>query len=160
MALDDQLLADCPYGPEGLLIDDVVEVDLDKSQVIARMPTGFDLPLTRTQRAHPTRHPAHLNGGLMVHMTGMVAYVHFFHVFGLRHADGWVGYGTRIYGARFLKLAPPGDPVLLRCTCTQARKGEQRILARYDFEFTQNGDPIYRSEQSALWFRTEDDQAR
>jgi len=139
-----------------MFIDDVIEVDPARSKIVVRMPTSRDQPLTRAQRTHPLHHPPHVNGGLLVHMAGVTAYVHFYYVFGLRHADGWVGYGTRIHSARFVALAPPGEPLVMSCTCTDARVGETRILARYDFAFSQSDKLVYRSDQSALWLRTRD----
>ena len=68
-----EFLADCPYGPGGFLIDQILSIDAEKNVVVVRMPTHADLPLTREQRAHPLKHPRHVSGGLMVHMTGMVA---------------------------------------------------------------------------------------
>lgn len=62
MPLDPDFVADSPYGPGGLLLDDILEVDRDRGLVVARMPTSADLPLTREQRSDPHRHPAHLNG--------------------------------------------------------------------------------------------------
>ena len=154
MTVEDALLADCPYGPEGFFVDDVIEVDKEASRVQVRVPTPADLPLTRAQRVHPLHHPAHINGGLLVHLCGVVAYVHFYYVFGLRHADGWVGYATRIHNARFLALAPPGPPLLISCTCTQARRGDSRILARYDCQYMQLDKTVFRCDLSALWMRT------
>lgn len=87
MPLDPAFVADCPYGPDGLLLDDVVSVDVERGHVAARMPTHDDLPLTREQRAHPVFHPRHVSGGLMVHMTGMMGFVHAYYVLGLRHAE-------------------------------------------------------------------------
>ena len=29
----------------------------------------------------------------MVHLTGMLGFMHAYYVLGLRHADGWIGYG-------------------------------------------------------------------
>lgn len=153
MALDPAFADDCPYGPGGLLIDDVVEVDIDRSRVVARMPTHDDLPLTREQRAHPLRHPQHVSGGLMVHMTGMVAFVHAYYVFGLRHSDGWIGYGGRVHSARFRAMATPGEPLLLECTATQTRRSASKILGRYDFAFTQAGKLVYEGDQTALWLK-------
>ena len=75
----------------------------------------------------------------MVHMTGMIAFVHAYYVLGLRHADGWIGYGGRIHGARFRALAAPGEPLVLACTPKHVRRAERQILARYDFAFTQPG---------------------
>lgn len=144
---------DCPYAPGGMLIDDVVEVDVANSRVVARMPTHDDLPLTREQRAHPTRHPRHVSGGLMVHMTGMVGFVHAYYVLGLRHNEGWIGYGGRIHSARFVSMGVPGIPMLLECKATQVRKSATKVLARYDFNFTQEGNVVYRGDQTALWMK-------
>jgi hypothetical protein len=156
MSLDPEFVADCPYGPGGILLDAVLEVDVEASRVVARMPTHADLPLTREQRAHPVRHPRHVSGGLMVHMTGMVGFVHAYHVLGLRHREGWIGYGARIHGARYRALAPPGEPILITCTATRVRRGETKILARYDFRFHQGDTLIYESDQTALWMRVDD----
>src|SRR3954468_9315657 len=116
--LDPDFVADAPYGPEGLLFDEITELDPAASRLVARVPTHDDLPLTREQRVHPTRHPRHVSGGLMVHMTGMVGFAHSYYVLGLKHADGWIGYGARITGARFHAIAPPGEPLVLECRAT------------------------------------------
>jgi hypothetical protein len=153
MPLDPQFVADCPYAPDALLLDDVLRVDAEKSEVLVRMPTHEGLPLTRDQRTHPLLHPRHVSGGLMVHMTGMVGFVHAYHLFGLRHREGWIGYGVRIHGARFHKLASIGPPLHLRGWTTHVRKSSDRILARYGFEFTQGDNLIYEGDQTALWTR-------
>jgi 3-hydroxymyristoyl/3-hydroxydecanoyl-(acyl carrier protein) dehydratase len=155
MALDPAFVADCPYGPGGFLIDEILEIDRDKGLVRARMPTHDDLPLTREQRAHPERHPRHVSGALMIHMTGMVAFVHSYYVLGLRHSDGWIGYGVRIQNARFHALAPPGDPIELSCLAKRVRKQSKSVFAEYAFEFTQSGRLIYEGAQSAMWQRIE-----
>jgi hypothetical protein len=153
MPLDPAFADDCPYGPGGLLIDEVIEVDVPGSRVIARMPTHEELPLTREQRAHPVKHPRHVSGGLMVHMTGMVGFVHAYYVLGLRHSEGWIGYGGRIHSARFVSMGVPGIPMLLECTATQVRKSESKILARYDFVFRQHDNVVYKGDQTALWLK-------
>jgi hypothetical protein len=160
MPLDPAFVADCPYGPGGLLIDDILHIDAEQQLVRARMPTFEELPLTREQRAHPVRHPRHVSGGLMVHMTGMVAFVHAYYLLGLKHADGWVGYGAKIHSARFKSLArvrPSGDsePLVLECRAKQVRRGDTSVFARYAFTFTQTVDGvtsvIYEGDQSAFW---------
>lgn len=151
MALDPEFVADCPYGPGGLLLEEIVTIDHERGHVAARMLTSDDLPLTREQRAHPVYHPRHVSGGLMVHMTGMMGFVHAYFVLGLRHADGWVGYGGRIHSARFRALARPGEPMILECTHKQLRRGDTQVLARYDFRFLQDGAVIYEGDQTALW---------
>ena len=130
MALSPDFVADSPYGPGGLLLDDVLLVDPDASRIVVRMPTHDELPITREQRAHPTRHPRHVSGGLMVHMTGMVAFAHAYYLLGMRHADGWIGYGGRIYDA-------------------------SRCFIRYDFTFRQGETLVYSSDQSAMWMKVE-----
>jgi 3-hydroxymyristoyl/3-hydroxydecanoyl-(acyl carrier protein) dehydratase len=151
MPLDPEFVADCPYAPGGLLIDEILAIDRDNGVVRVRMPTHDDLPLTREQRAHEAKHPRHVSGGLMVHMTGMVAFVHSYYVLGLRHADGWIGYGVRIHNARFHALARPGDPLILECKATRVRKTGKNIFAQYEFRFTQGEALVYEGEQSAMW---------
>ncbi len=156
--LDPAFVADCPYGPGGLLIDDVITIDREKSFVAARMPTHDDLPLTREQRAHPVFHPRHVSGGLMVHMTGMVGFVHAYYVLDLRHSEGWIGYGGRIHSCRFKALAKPGDPLILECRAKQMRRTPKQILARYDLRFLQNEVVVYEGDQTALWMKVSADQ--
>ena len=156
MALDEAFVRDSPYGPGGLLLDDLTLVDEEASRVVVRMPTHADLPLTREQRAHPVLHPRHVSGGLMVHMTGMVGFVHAYYILGLRHAEGWIGYGGRIYKARYLALAEPGEPLMLDGRAVKVRRGAKRIFVRYEFEFKQGDKVVYDSEQSAMWIRVED----
>ncbi len=151
VALDPDFVADCPYGPGGLLLDEILSVDLARGHVSARMPTADELPLTREQRAHPVFHPRHVSGGLMVHMTGMLGFAHAYYVLGLRHSEGWIGYGGRIHSARFKALADIGDPMVLECTQKQLRRGDKQVLARYDFRFTQRDKLIYEGDQTALW---------
>lgn len=151
MPLDPDFIADCSYGPGGILIDEILLVDAENQRVAARMPTSADLPLTREQRAHPLYHPRHVSGGLMVHMTGMIATVHAYYVLGLRHKEGWVGYGAKINSARFKALAPPGEPLVLECVAKQLRQTPKSVLARYDFVFKQGDTRIYEGDQTALW---------
>ena len=70
------------------------------------------------QRVHPLRHPRHVSGALLIHMTGMMGFAHAYYVLGLRHAEGWVGYGVRIDKARFVSLAQTGVPLNLECRGT------------------------------------------
>lgn len=153
MPIDPDFVADCPYGPGGLLLDEIVEIDTERSRVVARMPSHEDLPITREQRAHPRFHPRHVSGGLMVHMTGMVGFVHSYYVLGLRHSEGWIGFGGRIHAARFKALASPGTPLMLECTATKLRRTETKVLARYDLRFHQGETLVYEGDQTALWLK-------
>jgi hypothetical protein len=151
VALDPAFVADCPYGPEALLLDEILLVDREASLIRARMPTHEALPLTRDQRAHPQRHPRHVSGGLMIHATGMLGFAHGYHILDLRHAEGWIAYGTHIHAARFRKMGRIGPPVVLDCQATRIRRIGGNIIARYRFEFAQEGETIYEGEQTAVW---------
>ena len=153
MALEPAFLADCPYLPSGLLIDEIVSIDRDTSTLVARAATHADMPLTRDQRVDPARHPRHVNGGLMIHMTGMVGFAHAYYLLDLRHADGWIGYGTHVHGCRFRRMGTIGSPIVLSCRATQVRRIRGTIVARYDLRFTQDDQTIFEGDQSAIWTR-------
>ncbi|MSP23627.1 MAG: hypothetical protein EXR75_00375 [Myxococcales bacterium] len=144
---------DCPYHPEALLLDRLLEIDHDKSLVRCSWPTTDEMPLTRSQRTHPIRHPRHVAGGLMVHATGMLGFVHAYYIFGLRHSEGWVGYGTHIHRVVFRKLVTPGTPIecVARAARTRVLKG--RKFVRYEFEFKHEGEVCYEGEQTAVWMK-------
>lgn len=151
MSLEPAFLADCPYLPEGLLIDEIVSIDRETSTLVARMPTHDDLPLTRDQRAHPERHPRHLNGGLMIHLTGIVGFAHAYYILGLRHAEGWIGYGTHVHSGRFRKMGKIGPPLTLSTRATSMRKIGAAMVGRYEMRFTQDGESVYEGDHSAIW---------
>ncbi|HEX7667768.1 MAG TPA: hypothetical protein VF407_24745 [Polyangiaceae bacterium] len=155
MKLDPEFVADCAYGPGGLLLDEILEIDAPNQRVVATMPTHDDLPLTREQRAHPRFHPRHVAGGLMIHVTGMVGFVHAYYVLGLRHKDGWIGYGAKINSARFKALAPPGEKLVIECHAKQLRQTPKSVLARYDFVFKQKDVVVYEGDQTAFWTKIE-----
>jgi hypothetical protein len=151
--LDPYFVADCPYAPDAILFDEIVAVDRDAGSVVARMPTRDDLPLTALQRTHPLRHPRHVSGALMVHVTGMLGFAHAYFVLDLRHADGWIGYGTHIHEARYGRLATIGPPLVLECRATGVRRIRGTIYVRYTFRFEQEDEVVYESEQGAVWRR-------
>lgn len=156
MPLDPAFVADCFYAPEALLLDEILEVNQETGKVVARMPVHADLPITRDQRVHPVKHPRHLSGGLMVHMTGMMGYAHAYFVLGLRHAEGWIGYGAKIHEARFANLAVPGTPLILTANVIRQRKMNNSIMVRYRFDFTQGEKLIYEGEQTAMWMKIDE----
>ena len=155
MPLDPDFVADCLYESDGLMIDEVLNVDLEQSLVQVRMPTHENLPITATQRVRPGIHPRHVSGGLMVHMTGVAAFAHFYYVLGLRHGQGWTGYGVRIQDARFHKLADIGPPLVLECKAVHVRRMPPKMLVRYEFNFTQEGVLVYQGQQTAFWMKVE-----
>ena len=153
---DAAFLDDMPYDPSVLMFDEIVAIDPARSLISCRMPTARPLPLTDAQRAHPRRHPRHVAGGLLVHATGMLGFVHGYFLLGLRHADGWIGYGTHIHAASFRKLVSPGTPIVAECAATRVRGGDARKMVRYRFTFTHEGDVCYEGDQTAMWLRVDD----
>lgn len=153
MSLDPAFVDDCPYAPEALLIEEIVEIDRAKGRVVALMPVHADQPITKHQKVHPVLHPRHMSGGLMVHMTGMMGFVHAYYVLGLRHHDGWIGYGAKIHEARFTALAIPGTPLILEAVAVRSRRIKDSIMVRYKFEFRQGETVVYEGEQTAMWRR-------
>jgi hypothetical protein len=152
--LDAEFLADCPYQPEAVLLDEIVEINRGRSLVRARMSTRPDLPLTCFQRVDPVRHPRHVNGGLLVHLTGMLGFVHAYYVLGLRYREGWIGVGALIHKARYPNMALIGKPLELLLKATNVREGNEKKLVTYDFLFTQDGNTVYESSQVAMWLHT------
>ncbi|MEO8705373.1 MAG: hypothetical protein ABI867_35345 [Kofleriaceae bacterium] len=153
MPLPPEFVADCPYGPGGILLDDITRIDRETSTIVATMPTHPDMPITREQRAHPERHPAHVSGGLIIHVTGILGFAHAYFLHDIRHADGWIGYGTHIHDARFKKLGRIGPPITMQCMQTMKRMIKGAIIGRYKFRFEQDGGLIYEGDQSALFTR-------
>lgn len=150
---DDAFLRDLPYDPAALLFDELCEVDRERSLVRCRMPTHAGLPLTAAQRTHELRHPRHVAGGLIIHATGMLGFVHAYYVLGLRHADGWIGYGTHIHRAVFRRLIRVGEPVEASCQAIRSRIGTRRHFLRYRLEMRLRGALCYEGVQSAVWDR-------
>jgi hypothetical protein len=153
MALDPELVGDCLYDESGLFFDEVLAIDRERSAIRLRMPTHPELPLTRSQRVDPERHPRHVSGGLMVHMSAMVGFAHAFYCLDVRRADGWVGYGAIIHKVRYPHLARIGEPLVLEGRATHVKRGATRLVVRYAFLFEQAGVAVYEGDQTAVWSR-------
>jgi len=156
--LDPGFVADCPYEPEAILFDEIMEVDRGQSLLVARMPTHERLPLTVHQKVHPERHPRHVAAGAMIHLTGMLGYAHAYFVLDLRGSDGWIGYGTNIQDARYGRLATIGPPLRAACRATRVRKIRDNLFVKYAFRFEQEGEVVYESEQAAVWRQFKNDE--
>ncbi len=148
---DQAFLDDLPYGPDVLFLDRIEEISRETNTVICRMPTDRPMPITDSQRVHPVRHPKHVAGAVMVHATGMLGFVHAYYILGLRHRDGWIGYGTHIHRVVFRKLVTPGAPIIAKCTVVKQRLGKERHMIRYVFDFRHEGQRCYEGEQTAVW---------
>lgn len=154
---DPDFLADLPYDPSVMFFDQLSVVQNDGDLVVCRMPTDREMPITSAQRAHPVRHPRHVAGAVMVHATGMLGFIHAYYVLGLRHRDGWIGYGTHIHRVVFRKLVQPGpSPIEAQCKILKKRIGAARCFLRYEFEFKHEGQLCYEGEQSAMWIKVDE----
>lgn len=151
-----RFLATAPYDPTALLLDAVLAVEPAAGRVLARLDTTRPLPFVDAQRGPPDLHPRHVNGGVMVHLTGMLGLLHAHFVLGLRFDAGWIGFGGRIHRAEFRALARVGPPLDLELVETRRRDGADRRVVRYDFTFTQGGERCYVGDQTATWLRGAD----
>lgn len=151
--LDSEFFADCPYEPDAVLFDEILEIDPERSLLRVRMPTHAELPLTSMQREHPVLHPRHVSGGLIVHVSGMVGFAHAFYLLGIRRRQGWTGYGVRIKNARYRQLALVGDPLDIEARATAVRRRPDKAVVHYEFVFKQGETVVYDSEQSAMFMR-------
>lgn len=156
---EQEFLDDMPYEPGLLSFDRLLEVDKEASKIRVSWKTRLDDPITAAQRNHPLRHPPHVSGALMVHATGMLGFVHAYYVLGLRHRDGWIGYGTHMKNAVFRKLVPPGETIECSGWAMRSRLGQVRHFVRYGFAFHHDGEICYESEQAAMWIRVDGDAA-
>jgi len=157
-AFDQAFFDDMPYDPELLVFEQLLEVDPEKSLIRVRWRTRVDDVITRSQRNHPVRHPPHVSGALMVQATGTLGMVHAYYVMGLRHHEGWIGYGTHMKKAVFRKLVPPGDAIDCTCWAKRTRKGQIRHFLHYGFTFHHEQDVCYESEQMAMWILVDGDE--
>lgn len=138
------------YGPEAWFVHDLLEVDAE--HVLAVMDTTRLGALVDAQRVLPG-HPKHVPGAVAIQATGTLGSLHAVYGLGLRISDGWFGFGTHITNARFTKIGQIGPPVELRLTATRVRRFRDRLFAKYSFAYAQSGEPIYESEQIAVWGR-------
>jgi len=154
-----EFLADLPYEPAVLFLDRLEDLDVAASRVVCRMPTVQPMPFTDNQRAHAVKHPKHISGALMIQLTANLGFVHAYHLEGMRHSDGWIGFGTHIRNAVFRKLVTPGEPMICSCTQIKVRRGKSRVFSIYKYEFRHEGQLAYESEQAAMWLKVEGENA-
>lgn len=149
----ERFLATLPYDPRAFFVDEIVAIDGPARRVHARLDTRRPLPLTDAQRGDPALHPRHVNGAILVHLTGVLGMLHAYFVNGLRFDEGWVGFGSRIHRADFKSLARIGPSLELVSVETKLRAGPERQIARYEFRFSQEGALCYVGDQTATWLR-------
>ena len=98
-------------------------------------------------------HPGHVSGAELVMVTGALGCLHAWLFHGVRWDEGWAGYGNRIHRADFKRLSRLGAPIELSSTETRTRVGPSRVVLRYQFEFRQEGEPVYVGDQSAMFMK-------
>jgi hypothetical protein len=149
----ERFLATLPYDPRAFFVDEVVAIDRSEKRVRAKLDTRRPLPLSDLQRGDPRIHPRHVNGAVLVHVTGVLGSLHAYFVNGLRFDEGWIGFGSRIHRADFKRLVRIGPPLDLVSVETRLRASPDRQIARYEFHFSQDGELCYAGDQTATWLR-------
>lgn len=140
------------YEQSVFLIDEVTELDSAQRSVGAKFDTRRRLPFASQQRVRPG-HPAHVSGPEIVMITADLGSLHAWFFHGCRWDEGWVGFGVRIHRADFKALAQIGPPLILRSREIRSRAGSERIVIRFEFEFSQNGRSIYSGDQTAMFLK-------
>jgi hypothetical protein len=141
------------YSREAFLVDEVVRLDRDAGEIEARMDTARTLPVARFQVGDARLHPRHVSAPDLVLLTGNLGCLHAYFLHGCRWDEGWVGFGNRIHRADFRRLVTVGPPLELHSRETRARRGARRVVLRYEFRFTQQGELVYYGDQSAIFVK-------
>jgi hypothetical protein len=148
-----RFLETLPYDPRAFFIDEVLAIESGEKRIRARLDTTRPLPLSDLQRGDPSLHPRHVNGAVLVHLTGVLGLLHAYFLNGLRFDEGWIGFGSRIHRADFKRLVRIGPPLDLVSVETRLRASPERQIARYEFRFCQEGGLCYVGDQTATWLR-------
>src|SRR4051794_24090938 len=145
----ERFFATLPYDPRAFFVDEVIAIDREEKRVRARLDTRRPLPLSDMQRGDPQVHPRHVNGAVLVHVTGVLGMLHAYFLNGLRFDEGWIGFGSRIHRADWKRLVRIGPPLDLASVETRLRASPDRQIARYEFRFSQEGGLCYLGDQTA-----------
>jgi hypothetical protein len=140
------------YGGEAFLIDEIRVLDATERRIEATLDTTRTLPVSRYQRVG-AGHPAHVSASDLLMVTGNLGCLHAWFFHGCRWDEGWSGFGNRIHRADFRRIARIGPPLDLASRETRTRAGDRRVVLRYEFSFRQQGQEVYRGDQSAMFFR-------
>ena len=143
------------YREAAFLVDEVMKMDSEQRFIEAQMDTLRPLPYSAEQRVG-RNHPAHVSGAEILMITGSLGCMHAWFFHGCHWDQGWAGFGNRIHRADFKRLASLGPPLRLESRETKSRVGARRVVLRLAFDFWQDDDLIYTSEQSAMFFKEKD----
>lgn len=140
------------YTEAAVLVDELTAVDAEARRIEGLLETTRSLPLSACQRVSP-QHPAHVSGAELIMVTGGLGCLHAYLFHGCRWDEGWAGFGNRIHRADFKRLATIGEPVRLVSRETRTRVGAERVVIRFEFEFSQGEAVVYRGDQSAMFMK-------
>jgi len=141
------------YAREAFLLDSIESADKDLGVITATVASDRPLLVTPYQIGDPIWHPRHVSGADLLMMTVSLGSLHAYFFHERRWDDGWVGFGNRMKNVTFRNLAKVGAPLRLESKELRVRKGSQRTLIEFQFEFSQGGKLIYESEQTAMFLR-------
>jgi hypothetical protein len=149
----DRFVATFLYSREAFLVDEVLRLDRERGEIEARMDTTRPLPVSRFQVGDPSVHPRHVSAPDLLLLTGNLGCLHAYFLHGCRWDEGWVGFGNRVHRADFRRLVTIGPPLHLHSKETRVREGAKRVVLRYEFRFSQQGQLAYFGDQSAMFVR-------
>lgn len=152
MALPPDFHQECLYEPDAWFLHDV-RFEPEHDRVVGICDTTRLGPLVDAQRTWPG-HDKHFPGAVAIQITGTLGQLFATYLLDMPATQGWVGFGTHLHHARFRKLGRIGPPVECAATLVSRRKLRDTVFTRFAFLYTQEGDEIYRSEQTAAWVRT------
>lgn len=140
------------YRDEACLLDTVHDACPETHTLTARLETTLPLLYSRLQR-NDAHHPPHVAAADLLAVTGTLGCLHAWLFHGVRWDEGWAGFGSRIHRADFKRIARIGPPLELSSHESRSRVGEKRIVLRFDFEFHQAGELVYKGDQSAMFLK-------
>lgn len=152
MSMPPDFAAESLYAPEAWFIHDLLEVDRGAGRLVGRCDTTRLGALVDAQIERP-KHPKHVPGAIAIQITGTLALLHAVYVLDMRPTQGWAGFGTHIHEAKFQRMGAIGPA--MDCAIEQLSRREIRgtVFTRYRFTYEQEGQVVYRSEQTAAWVR-------
>lgn len=154
MPFPEDFVREALYAPEHWYLHDLLEVDPEEHRIVAWMDTTRLGALVAAQRPWPGHEP-HLPGAVAIQVTGTLGNLHAHCILGLRASEGWVGYGTHVRDGRFRRLGRIGPPVIATAVAHKRRLFRGAWFLDYRFTFSQEGEELYASEQTAVWRRHE-----
>lgn len=154
MTLPEDFAAEALYDRSHWFFDEVLELDPEARRVQVRVDTTDLGGFVAAQRP-VAGHPKHFPGAVMIQLTGTLGQLQATYLCGLRPSEGWIGFGTVIKKARFLKMGVIGPPVIATATLLRERQFRGSWHLTSEFVYEQEGHAIYHSEQTATWFRPE-----